>query len=74
MEILLRTAPSDWVEDWEMRRKVRKFRSQDSQAAETSFCRDWCKGHFGGYGKKTKQAYNMRLQMLGVTADQWELR
>lgn len=74
MERLLRTPPGDWVEDWEMRRKVRKFRSQASEAGETSFCRDWCKGHFGGYGKKTKQAYNMRLQMLGVTADQWELR
>jgi hypothetical protein len=74
MERLLLTPPGDWVENWEMRRKVRKFRSQDPQAAETSFCRDWCKGHFGGYGQKTKQAYEARLRALGVAEDRWELR
>ena len=73
MEALLLTATGDWVENWEMRRKVRKFSTQESPASETDFCRDWCKGHFGGYGKKTRQAYHARLQRLGVAEEPWEL-
>jgi hypothetical protein len=72
MERFLWTAPGDWVENWEMRRKVRKFHAQESDSLETGFCRDWCKGHFGGYGKKTKHAYYARLQRLAVAEDLWE--
>jgi hypothetical protein len=73
MEKLLRTAPGDWVENWEMQRKVRKFRAQETAESETGFCRDWCKGHFGGYGKKTNMAYLSRLRALGVAEELWEL-
>jgi hypothetical protein len=57
-----------------MGRKVRKFSTQETASIETSFCRDWCKGHFGGYGQKTKEAYRARLYSLGLTEDPWELR
>ena len=73
MERLLWTAPGSWVENWEMRRKVRKFHLQETAESETSFGQDWCKGHFGGYGKKTKDAYQARLQGLGVIEDLWGL-
>ncbi|OGO33798.1 MAG: hypothetical protein A2W35_12645 [Chloroflexi bacterium RBG_16_57_11] len=73
-ERLLWTAPGNWVENWEMHRKVRMLRSQETDESETGFCRDWCKGHFGGYGKKTREAYRARLQALGVAEELWELK
>lgn len=72
-EKILSFSPVQWIEDWEMRRKVRKLRAQETPGAETDFCSERCKGHFGGYGWKTQQTYLARLRALGLEDGIWEL-
>ena len=69
-ETALQAPPGEWLERWEMARKVRKFSQQreklygsDGQA-EASFCADWCKGHFENYGQRTLAAFAERLRAL----------
>jgi hypothetical protein len=65
-EAALRTPPGAWLEQWEMERKLRKFSTSWPDNPEAGFCADWCKGHFGGYGRKTLAAYAERLRMLSA--------
>jgi hypothetical protein len=65
-EGLLRTRAAGLVERGEMSRKVRKFTAQHGAGAETAFCADWCKGHFGGHGQRTLDAFAERLRALGA--------
>jgi hypothetical protein len=66
-EALLRTPPGTWLERWEMDRKVRKLESQmpASDPVEAEFGVDWCKGHFGGYGRRTLGAMADRMSGAG---------
>lgn len=59
-EIPLRTPPGNWLEQWEMQRKIRKFQSH-SENPETDFSADWCKGHFDAHKQFTLTAYQNRL-------------
>jgi hypothetical protein len=63
-EGLLRSRPGGWVESWEMKRKIRKFGRIYPASQEADFCADWCKGHFGGYGRQTLMAYSERIQVF----------
>jgi hypothetical protein len=60
------------LERWEMNRKIRKFSAngtpahQKSGSSETSFCQDWCKGHFDGHGQRTLAAFQERLSQLEI--------
>lgn len=65
-EALLRSRAGALVERREMARKVRKFTAQHGAGAEAAFCADWCKGHFGGHGQRTLDAFTERLRSLGV--------
>jgi hypothetical protein len=65
-ETALRSPPGQWMESWEMQRKMHKFQGQRTEGAEISFCADWCKGHFDGHGEKTLSAYAERLGKLGI--------
>lgn len=69
MEIGLATPIGEWLEQWEMTRKIRRLQAQDPVAGETLFDCDQCKGHFGGYGGKTLLAYRERLAKLGLSDD-----
>jgi hypothetical protein len=69
LESVLRFPWANKLEDWEMRRKIRKFKIQwqDTSAlqpAEVSFCADWCKGHFDRHGENTLAAFSDRLERL----------
>jgi hypothetical protein len=60
------------LEQWEMNRKIRKFSANGTPAhrisenPETSFCPDWCKGHFDGHGQRTLAAFQERISRLEV--------
>jgi hypothetical protein len=62
-EALLRTPPGAWLEHWEMDRKVSKLETQMTAGdpVEAEFGADWCKGHFGGYGRRTLGAMAERI-------------
>lgn len=63
-ESIGRTPPGAWIERWEMRRKVRKFRRRSHADTEASFSTDWCKGHFEGHGRRVMAAFADRLRAL----------
>lgn len=77
LERALRTAAGDWLEHWEMRRKIRKFGQQATMPpaqnygsngsevpAEVSFSADRCKGHFNRHGNQALGAYKSNLAKL----------
>jgi hypothetical protein len=63
-EPILRTPIGDWLERWEMDRKVAKFNRQGDGDAEVAFSRDWCKGHFDAHCRRTLKEYAERLARL----------
>ncbi|MCB9135470.1 MAG: hypothetical protein H6636_08590 [Anaerolineales bacterium] len=61
-EAVFRSPLGTPVERWEMNRKIRKFTSQAPSHAEIRFSPDRCQGHFDGYGKRTMEAFQGRLE------------
>jgi cellulose synthase/poly-beta-1,6-N-acetylglucosamine synthase-like glycosyltransferase len=66
IETGLRTPIGDWLEEWEMNRKVKKFNHKVGLLTEAAFCGVYCKGHFNNHGAETLTAYADRLKGLGV--------
>jgi hypothetical protein len=68
-EPLLRTPLGGWLNDWEMRRKIRKLQVQQESlrpGSEAFFSADCCKGHFDPHGRYTLRRYADRLDQLQV--------
>lgn len=65
VETGLNTPLGDWLEKWEMNRKVEKFSHQGNPFVEAAFCGAYCKGHFNNHGTETMTAYFNRLRGLG---------
>ncbi len=63
-EVLFRSPVGTWIDNWERRRKVARFRSHHPMTEETNFGPDRCQGHFGGYRQKTLAAYQERVKRL----------
>jgi hypothetical protein len=62
-ELLLGGSLGDRLEDWLYRRKSRELRGQAGAAeGETVFDETMCKGHFEGYGRRTREAVAARLR------------
>jgi hypothetical protein len=57
MELPLATPAGQWLDDWEMGRKIRKFGRQPNQNQEADFHKDWCKGHFDAHKERILSAY-----------------
>lgn len=66
LEGTLRSRVCGPLENWEMRRKVRKLGNRGNGHAEAAFGPDWCKGHFGDHGQATLERYADRLKLLDV--------
>jgi hypothetical protein len=64
-ELPLRSAMGKWLENWEMRRKIRKFQTYTNEHAEADFSADWCKGHFDAHKQETLEAYQTRVRHDG---------
>ena len=61
LEAASRTPPGDWVERWEMGRKLKKF---GPPGPERRFDADHCQGHVDGHGRRTLTAFAARLAGL----------
>ena len=64
LEWPLRGALGQHLEDWEMRRKIRRFNRQAGFGAETHFDADVCQGNFDHHGADTRRALRERLAAL----------
>jgi hypothetical protein len=60
-ETALRTRIGTRLEEWEMRRKIRKL-SSGAANSETAYSPDWCKGHVDGHGER----------VLALVSDKWQ--
>jgi hypothetical protein len=54
------------LEQWEMRRKLRKFQAAAGGSRESSFSADWCKGHFEAHHERIIASYQATLAALGL--------
>lgn len=61
LEALLLTPPGAWLENWEMRRKVRKLSLENAGNPEAVFTTSLCKGHSNRHGWRTQTALRDRL-------------
>ncbi len=50
----------DWLERWEMERKIVRFNHQKGIPEEAAFCKDWCKGHIDGHQQRALAAFSQR--------------
>ena len=60
------------LEQWEMRRKIHKFESQDNETRETRFDETQAKGHFIAYGDWTLQQFYERLSTYEIELEFYE--
>jgi glycosyltransferase involved in cell wall biosynthesis len=64
----------DWLERWEMTRKVRRLSGEaaagdEGARSEADFCADWCKGHLGTHRQEVLVRYGGRLADLGAEVE-----
>jgi len=67
IEKMLRSPLGDWLEAWEMNRKVRKLSAvqpPQNGREEAQFSPQWCKGHFDGHAVRALKEYSSRLQRI----------
>lgn len=65
-EVALRTPAGEWIEQWEMNRKVEKFTANGNGHKEVHFGPDCCKGHFDEHGRRTLAQFTERLRELDL--------
>lgn len=63
-EAVLRTPAGDWIEQREMRRKIRKLERERPASAEVTFAADRCKGHFDSHGARILAAFDERCRAV----------
>ena len=64
LERLLRLPFGQWLEKWEMKRKIARLTREQSQSFESYFSADVCKGHIDKHGENVVTALTVRLQTL----------
>jgi hypothetical protein len=73
MELMLGGFVGNWLEGWEMRRKIRKFERRGSTGGEVKLDEQQVKGHFLDYGNLTLQRFHERLEQYGLRLPPVEL-
>lgn len=61
-ELILSGFIGNWLENWEMRRKIRKFEHHQTTNSEVKLDKQQVKGHFIDYGNMTLQRFQQRLE------------
>jgi len=66
LEIFLRLPFGDWLERWEMDRKIARLTREQSASFESYFSADVCKGHIDRHGQKTESAIQEKLKQIAL--------
>ena len=61
LEILFRLPFVSWFERWEMDRKIKRLRREQSSSLESYFSEEVCKGHIGRHGESVATALAVRV-------------
>ena len=61
LEIVLSLPFGNWLERWEMNRKIRRLTREQSSSFESYFSADVCKGHIDRHGENVVTAFAVRL-------------
>ncbi len=67
-EAAFRTRTGARLEEWEMKRKLRKYRHELELHPESDFSPSCCKGHFNDHMARTHESFTRRLQSIGAEA------
>ena len=62
LEILFSLPFGQWLEKWEMNRKIARLAREQSQSFESYFSADVCKGHIDRHGEHVVTALSIRLR------------
>jgi hypothetical protein len=62
LEIFLSLPAANWLEKWEMDRKIARLTREQSSSFESYFSADVCKGHIDRHGQKTESVLIKRLE------------
>jgi hypothetical protein len=62
LEILFRLPFANWLEKWEMDRKIARLTREQSSSFESYFSAEVCKGHIDRHGENVVTALAVRLQ------------
>jgi hypothetical protein len=68
-ELALGGRLGDWLEHWEMRRKVRKLGREAGNSSEAAYAADWCKGHVNGHEQRILTTYSERWRAAEAEAE-----
>jgi hypothetical protein len=64
LEAVMRAAPFNFLEQWEMKRKIHQLMEEQGSSPESVFASDICKGHAHLHQGHTQLALNKRLNRL----------
>ncbi len=64
LEIFLNLPFGDWLERWEMNRKIARLAREQSASFESYFSADVCKGHIDRHRQKTESAIQEKLKKI----------
>jgi hypothetical protein len=66
LEILFRLPFANWLEQWEMDRKIARLTREQSSSSESYFSADVCKGHIDIHRQKTEYAIQEKLKQAAL--------
>jgi hypothetical protein len=64
LEVFLSLPLGNWLEKWEMDRKIARLTREQSASSESYFSADVCKGHIDRHGEKIVTAFAVRNELF----------